>query len=318
MRLRDRLGSVSNGGFALVLVVLLLSLLLSLAVALSLALVNQGQNAAEFESQLASLVMAANGIEYARCVLPSLFIPHLLTGVDRQFQGTGPGWRSPLSLEQARRIRPDQWRPRSDDGVPAWEGVPLLDGACRSAPGYFALKFSNNADESPGQDEDGIVVVRSVGIVPERQILGGARNSACLVEAVFRQQREFAPHAALTIFADEAELTLEGEDCSIDGGTFPAVGVVSTGVLAETLKSSMSALPGDRFSGADLTPSIRDLTVEYLASKRHRALFSPRFWSHFADNLPDFTDGNGPGIVLARGGGLQRLRARCSDYRREF
>lgn len=250
----DQPGSASSRGFALILVVLLLSLLVSLAAALCLSLVSQGQNAVEFESQLASLVLAANGVEYARCVLPSLSIPALLTGVDGQIQDAAPSWRNPLSLEQARRIRPDQWRPTSDDGIPAWVGVPLFDGACRSEPGYFALKFSNNAEETPAQDEDGIVVVRSMGIVPERQLQGGTRNSACLVEAVFRQEREFAPHAALTIFAEKAVLTFQGEACSVNGGNCPAIGVVSAGILSDTLRGSIAALSGDRLSGSGFDP----------------------------------------------------------------
>jgi len=286
----------------LILLVLLLGLLVSLAAAVSLALVNQGQNAAGFESQLSSLIVAANGIEYARCVLPNLSTTDTLRGQDGQVTAGGQGWRNPLSLEQARRIAPAQWRPLTDDGIPAWNGTPLLSGAYKSEPGYLALKFSNNAEEPPGQDEDGIVVVRSVGMVPERQILGGRRNSACLIEAVFRQQREFEAHAALTLFAEEANLVFEGEKSAIEGGDLAAIGIISTTKLSREVSDSVKKLPDERISGGRLRPSVHDLTIQHLSSKRYRSIFSARFWSHLIENLPDFADTNDPGIAYIHGG----------------
>ncbi len=304
VRQPNRHRSTGSSGFALVLVVLLLGLLLSLGAALSLALVNQGQNAVEFESQLSSLIVAANGIEYARCVLPSLSITETLRGPDGQLRDGGTGWRNPLSLEQARRLEPSAWRPLTDDGIPTWNGVPLLSGAYRSEPGYLALKFSNNAEEPPDQDEDGVVVVRSVGMVPERQILGGRRNSACLIEALFRQEREFEPHAAVTVFAEEADLVFEGDNSTIEGGDVPAVAIVSTTELSRKVSDSLKYLPDDRVSGGGLRPSVQDLTIEHLSSKRHRSIFSARFWSHLIENLPDFSDTSDPGIAYIHGGRL--------------
>jgi len=62
----------TEAGFSLVAVLLMMLLALSLSVYLSLLVANEAHLTGSLDSQLYSLILAENGVEYARSLLPHL------------------------------------------------------------------------------------------------------------------------------------------------------------------------------------------------------------------------------------------------------
>ncbi|MEE8585633.1 MAG: hypothetical protein V3T83_12365 [Acidobacteriota bacterium] len=283
-----------NAGFVLassILIILLLGTLMALVHMLVRA---QWRNVLQVESQLHSRVLAENGIEYARALLPRLELESLLQGLDGGWCGGGSEWRNPLPLDEARRIDPDTFQPSCDDGLPHLNGAPLppsrLDGG-----GGFWIRYSNNPEEDPQSDLDGVIVVRSLGVAPSRAphpSFPSATNSVSLLEVRLRQETSFLLRHPLTVFADSALFVWEGEDFRVEGGEQAAFGGVSqSSRLFQDLLASLTPSQSLRLQGAGLTPSLRDIRLDWLASTAQRRFFSIRFWESLTRNLPLFNQG---------------------------
>lgn len=297
-------------GFSLMITLLLVLLLTSLLLFSYFQIHMQWRMATAVESQLYSLVLAENGIEYARTVLPYLEIEPLLKGVDGAFSGTGtPEWRNPASLAQARTFDPKTWTPRSDDGLPFYDGRSLLPrGYAAEGGGYFFIRFTNNPEENPAEDQDFVVLVRSLGVVPARirdPFLPAARNDLALVEARLRQERSFLLPSPLTLLGDAGSFQWEGESFVIDGTDRFGVSVISFSQpgLWEDLVGSLTPGQKERIQGQGGTPSMQDATLTYLESGSHKRLFDGRFWRRFESELPHFVDGPGGGLAWMDKGG---------------
>ncbi len=226
---------------------MLILFMISISLFLHLRIRTQWQMAADVESQLYSLVLAENGIEYARTLLPHMELNLLLAGLDGTFSGIhSSGWRNPMSFAEALRVDPSTWKPPHDDGLPFYDGQPLLPGGHQGArEGYFFLKFSNNPEESPEHDEDHIILVRSLGIVPtlvQDFFFPHLRNSVVLLEARFRQERAFSLPSPLTLSGHSGSFQWEGEGFSIEGKDKFAITLLSTSpsTLYPDLVSSLS------------------------------------------------------------------------------
>jgi hypothetical protein len=298
-------------GFSLLTAMMLVLFMISFSLFLHLRIRTQWRMAADVESQLHSLVMAENGIEYARTLLPHMEINPLLAGLDGTFSGIhSSAWRNPMSFAEALRVDPSTWKPPHDDGLPIYDGQPLLPrGHQGEGEGYFFLKFSNNPEESPEHDEDHIILVRSLGIVPtpvQDSFFPHLRNSVALLEARFRQERAFSLPSPLTLLGSSGSFQWEGARFSIEGQEEFAITLVSTSpsTLYPDLMGSLSRPQEQKIRGQEVHPSIREVSPHDLSEPIDRRLLNPGFWNHFLAQLPRFTDDPPQGIVFLPEGGF--------------
>ena len=275
------------------------------------------------EARLYSMVLAQNGVEFARGLLPLVELDELLAGPDGTFSGTDLAeWRSPLPFAEARRMDPESWTSGRDDGLPARGGDQLLpNGYSDPGGGRFYLRFSNNPEEPAHQDRDGVVLVRSMGVAPLKHrnpFLASTRNSVTLIESRLLQETAFRLRSAITLAGDSGDFRWTGSQFLLDGGhREPAVRLLSLGgdgLGAEFLRN-LSPAQARRIRGAGPEPSLRDSTAAYREDARHRSLFQADFWRHFQDHLPTLSSAAGivhlpeggtlsgevSGVVVARG-----------------
>lgn len=303
--------STAATGFSLLTAMMLILFMISSSLFLHLRIRTQWQMAADVESQLYSLVLAENGIEYARTLLPHMELNLLLAGLDGTFSGIHSSeWRNPMSFAEALRVDPSTWKPPHDDGLPFYDGQPLLPGRHPGArEGYFFLKFSNNPEESPEHDEDHIILVRSLGIVPtlvQDFLFPHLRNSVVLLEARFRQERAFSLPSPLTLLGHSGSFQWEGEGFSIEGKETFAITLLSTSpsTLYPDLVSSLSGSQPQSIQGHGVHPSIREVSPQDLKEPMTQHLLTPGFWNHFLLQLPKFTKDPAHGIVFLPEGGV--------------
>ncbi|MCZ6877764.1 MAG: hypothetical protein O7G29_06455 [Acidobacteria bacterium] len=303
--------TLSARGFNLLTAMMLVLLMITFSLCLHLRIRTQWRLAANVESQLYSLVLAENGIEFARTLLPHLELDSLLAGVDGTHSGGhSPEWRSPMPFAESLRVAPSTWVPPDDDGLPSYQGQPLLPkGYPAEGRGHFFLKFSNNPEEDPEHDEDHIVLVRSLGIVPSQvqdPFFPTVKNSVALLEARLRQERAFSLPSPLTLFGDSGAFQWEGESFIVEGGQEFAISLVSPtpSTLLQDLMGSLSLSQQQSIRGQGVTPSIRDASPLYLTEQIYRGLFSSEFWNHFLTQLPKFTDQLMQGIAFLPDGGI--------------
>jgi hypothetical protein len=215
-----------------------------------------------------------------------------------------------MSFAESRRVDPSTWLPPDDDGLPTYQGQQLLpQGYHAEGRGYFFLKFSNNPEEDPEHDEDQIVLVRSMGIVPDQvqnPLFPNVKNSVALLEARFRQERAFSLPSPLTLFGDSGAFQWEGESFMVEGGQEFAISLVSPSpsTLLQDLMGSLSGSQQQSIQGLGGTPSIRDASPLYLTEQIYRGLFNSEFWDHFLTQLPGFTDQPMKGIAFWPDGGV--------------
>lgn len=310
-------------GFSLVTSLLVVLLMTSLAILLHFQIVAQWRMAENVESQLYSFALAENGVEYARTLLPHLDLNVLLRGVDNLHSGTALSeWRNPMPFGEAQSIDPSTWTPLCDDGLPSYDGKFLLPkGYAAEGGGYFFLRFSNNREEDAHQDEDHIVLLRSLGVVPSRILdpfLPEANNSVALVEACFRQERSFSLLSPLTLFGNSGAFQWESGSFEIDGDNQFGVSIVSFSKpgLQRSFLGSLSVEQQGRIRGLGPTPSVHDATSVYLSKKIYEGLFRLNFWKHFQTQLPEFADGPaGPLTFLPEGGVLDAELSECWSRR---
>lgn len=294
----------------------LLAALLTTALAATLVWVMSVQNLIQWrllrgvEARLYSLVLAQNGIEFARGLLPLVDVDELLAGPDGSFSGTDlPEWRNPLSFAEARRMDPENWTAGRDDGLPARDRDLLLpNGYPDPGGGRFYLRFSNNPEEPAHQDRDGVVLVRSMGVAPlnlRNPFLASTRHSVTLIESRLLQETAFRLRSALTLVGESGDFQWTGSRFLLDGGfREPAVRFLSLsgGGLGTEFLRNLSLAQADRIRGAGREPSLLDSTVAYREDPRYRSLFQAAFWRHFQDQLQTLPSASG--IVYLPEGGI--------------
>ena len=280
-----------EAGFVLI-VSLIIAILMATLAGLAFLQVNRQWNlATALESQLHSEVLAENGVEYARHLLPYLEINDLLRGSDgvwcdmQAFE-----WRNPMSLDIAQRIKLDSWTPQCDDGLL----LPASSGPGNTEASSFFVRFSNNPEEEPFSDIDHILIARSMGIVPEKLSTVFApeiKNCVTVLEVRLRQEVLFLLPSPLLIFGDGGDFTFEGTDFVVDGGSQCAISVVglSSSGMENDVMDALSAeqLPSIRGRGED--GSVEDGSEKY-ASAYYSRLFEVSFWRHFVSHIPYFAD----------------------------
>lgn len=315
--------SESEAGLALLAALLTTALVATLVWVLSVQNLIQWRLLQGVEARLYSMVLAQNGIEFARGLLPLVDVDPLLSGPDGSFSGTDVAeWRNPLPFAEARRMDPESWTPGRDDGLPSRGRDLLLPNGYRDpGGGRFYLRFSNNPEEPAHQDRDGVVLVRSMGVAPlklRNPFLASTRNSVTLIESRLLQETAFRLRSALTLVGDHGEFRWTGSQFLLDGGhREPAVRLVSLGGggLGADFLRRLSPAQARRIRGAGPKPSLRDSTAAYREDPQHRSLFQADFWRHFEAHLPNMSSAAGivhlpeggtlsgevSGVVVARG-----------------
>ena len=302
--------SEREAGLALLAALLTTALVATLVWVLSVQNLNQWRLLQGVEAQLYSLVLAQNGIEFARGLLPLVDVDQLLAGPDGSFSGTDlPEWRNPLPFAEARRMDPENWTAGRDDGLPARDRDLLLpNGYPDPGGGRFYLRFSNNPEEPAHQDRDGVVLVRSMGVAPLKlgnPFLASTRHSVTLIESRLLQETAFRLRSALTLVGNSGDFQWTGSQFLLDGGfREPAVRFLSLsgGGLGADFLGNLSPAQADRIRGAGTEPSLLDSTVAYREDPRYRSLFQAVFWRHFQDQLQTLPSASG--IVYLPEGGI--------------
>ena len=315
--------SESEAGLALLAALLTTALVATLVWVLSVQNLIQWRLLQGVEARLYSMVLAQNGIEFARGLLPLVDLDQLLSGPDGSFSGTDLAeWRNPLPFAEARRMDLESWTPGRDDGLPSRGREQLLpNGYADPGGGRFYLRFSNNPEEPAHQDRDGVILVRSMGVAPlklRNPFLDSTRNSVTLIESRLLQETAFQLRSALTLAGNGGDFQWTGNQFLLDGGLRePAVRFLSPegdGLRVEFLRN-LSPVQADRIRGAGPEPSLSDSTVAYREDPRYRSLFQADFWRHFEDQLPILAPAAGiahlpeggtlsgviSGVVVARG-----------------
>jgi hypothetical protein len=282
-------------GYILLTTMLLLILVTALLLGLHIEAASQWMLARNVAGQLHSLVLAENGVECARALIPHLDLNELLAGQDGRFSGTArPQWRNPATFEQARILQPENWFPEVDDGIPFPDGALVSGKYAAPGGGGFLLRFSNNPEEAPEQDSDQIIVVRSLGLVPARlrdPFFGCAINDITLIEARFRQETSFLLPSPLTLLGSSAAVEWSGSEFWVHGESEFAVSVVSPGGgLLEDVVNSLSDDQRDCLSGFGLRPSVQDASALYRDHPAYARLLASEFWPHFLRELPGWAN----------------------------
>ncbi|MGW8180400.1 MAG: hypothetical protein ACWGQW_16815 [bacterium] len=282
---------MKEAGFVLI-VSLIITVLMSCLVGLAFLHVNQQWNlAADVESQLRSQVLAENGIEYAKHLLPYLQTDELLVGADGEPCLTlEPEWRNPTPLEVAQKYNPDEWLGECDDGLFVLPGNAFghgLESAC-------FVRFSNNPEEEPFEDFDHVLIARSMGIVPERIssiLVPELINHVTVLEVSLRQEVLFDLPSPLVIFGDGGDFYFEGVDFLVDGGSECAIsvlGLAGSSAWSDLQDALLAGQLASLQSGGGHGP-IRDASAHY-ASRYYSRLFEVSFWEHFLEHLPEFAE----------------------------
>lgn len=232
--------------------------------------------------ELQALTLAQNGIRAAQAVLARNRASVLLAGADGV---TGcPGAHNPVDFEAARTLDPETWSAPCDDGFPEPE---LGRFQPLGRTGYFLFRFSNNPEEGGSLDRDGILLARSLGLVPDPRCRpGSCAHHLALVEARFRRELAFAVDTAFTLMGPGLEL--EWGDRSLPGPE-PWFTTVETGAagLIETLQATTHA-------GA-----FKDETAPFMEDPNRRRLLEHAYWAHLYGNLENFRPpGTEPGAML--------------------
>jgi len=278
-------------GFVLIISLILAVLMSSLASLAFLLVHQQWRLATDFESQLRSELLAENGVEYARHLLPYLETNELLLGADAVPCPTEkPEWRNPMPFNIAHTVELSDWTSDCDDGLL----LPPFDGLGNGEQGRFLVRFSNNPQEERFDDLDKILIARSMGIVPERISAGLApeiRNCVTLLEVSLRQELLFQLPSALLVFGDSGTFVFEGLNFLIEGGGHFAVSLLglSNSGLRNDLMTALLAEQLRCIRGGGEEISIQEVTSDYEAGI-HSRFFQSSFWSHFVEHLPDFAD----------------------------
>ncbi len=282
-----------NAGFVLIAVLLSMSLLCLVGGLLQLELALVGTLVAESETQMHSQVLAANGLELARAMLPAVETPELLLGSNGVPDCLGvPGWRDPVPLESAWQTDPMLLTSDCDDGLPSFLGLtPSAPAMPTTDGGWILLRFSNDPGEPPGEDHNGTVVVRSMGIVPARlrqTARFSGRNNVTMVEAHLRRERGFAAETALTLVGEGARIRLPAAD-SIQREGGPPLEIIEypEAGLVDDIEQTARDL------GLAVDNWYRNVSEARLSDPSLLRLLEPGFWMDLNARLESLGGGRG-------------------------
>lgn len=282
-------------GWVLLTVLIIMTVFAGAAMGLHLQMKRYWELDRNVEGQMYSSILAENGIILARHLLPHLEVEDLLSGRNGIFETSISGaWRNPVPPDAAVTMDPSSYQLQNDDGLPFFGSQTLMrSGYAAEGGGFFFIKFSNNPEEPPDRDEDGIVLVRSLGVVPPARFTRSV-NHTTLLEARLRQERPFLVKSPLTFSGGSGEFQWTGEDFRIVPADHAPVAVVLAGPsdLREQLEESLEGIPRFLFSEAD---TVLEDQTEVFAGGPGRHILDPAELAHFRANLPRHAESLPPG-----------------------
>lgn len=180
-----------DAGFVL-LPVLVLLLLGSLWVMIATCRIQNSVDAlAGTEARLHAEVAATSCIALARGVLEGTEPEQLLTGPNGSLDCSGaPDRRNPVERNLLYERSPEEISCSCDDGLSSELGqTDLTPGIDLGDGSWVFLRFSNNPEEPPDQDEDGILIVRCWAVAPLHlhRDATGRSHPVAMVEARLRK-----------------------------------------------------------------------------------------------------------------------------------
>lgn len=262
------------------------------------------ESVVSLDEQLHAQVLSENGVAAARALLRLGDPNELLAGRDRTFGE--PGSRNPIEFDAARRFRPGTWSPAEDDGYPSppWEPVSTL------GRGFYLFRFSNNPEEGTVGDEDGVLLVRSMGIVPSRLCLdrGECLNQVAMIEAKLRKELVFHVVNPVTLFGSWGEFEFKaGWEEAIRFGEERPFGVIQP--HGAELAGQLALALGRR----DPASVLDDRSQVYRENPNRGRIFDLEYWLYLeeslsANPLPGVRTGGKPSVAfLAEGGRLDEF-----------
>ena len=257
----------------------------------------------DLERQLYSLTLAANGVELVQALLPALDLPEILSAA-----GSSSETRNPVPRSVALSTRLSELDSMVSSPSPA-EPANCCGSLTAVNRGRVLHRLTNNPEEGDDTDRDGIVILRSMGVVQAQPwpILPAVLNCVTVVEARFRQERTFDLPAAILLFGASGRFNWSGDRFRVLGGEAPAIAVVST--TASTLTDQVvESLQGHESVLVTSQAGVEDLTQTYESSTGLARILNPDFWSHFLESLSGFVfESGGRGLrYFPEGGALDR------------
>lgn len=232
--------------------------------------------------QMESMVLAETGVSEARRIIAEHDINRILAGAD----GVGSivmndSFRNPIEPSEAVQTDISLLQSDCDDGF--YRFSTENDRA-------ILVRISNNAGESPFQDADREVIVRSIGIVRNTLLeseTGTHKNQVTLLESRLRKESFSDLPSPLVLYDEEGRWRFEGSEFRVDGDEMPSVLILGNSAarnLAELRDLAGQEKP-ECFNGPKpgVMPGLNVLPgpgIEWLES--------PDFWEHFSSSIPEF------------------------------
>lgn len=327
----------NESGSALLLTLIALALLSLLAFFVILNANTEVRISDNFETQIQATYAALAGLNHARVLIRGLAFNDLLRGPDGAYstsafylaQARRLDFRNPINSLTAQSL--DISNPAAEfQGVPD-DGL-ISTGFCGNLNGtllipvtgialtspnpygpgeivtsrYFvkvtdnnghASEISGDPEDNPFVDEDGIVVVRSLGISRTfSEVTGAIRrmNSVAVFEAQFKRLSTFDAGPALAVVGTNVNASFAGA-FEISGGAFPGIGTIDTDDSdASYPDQAILAAAGisEAITGGGLPiPSVKDISGEIRPDRDRSQLLNPRFlWEFIQTKAPQFAD----------------------------
>ncbi len=290
-------------GFVLVAVLLTILLMSGLGLLVHQQVAATVETSRRVTMELQALSLAQNGIRVGRRLWAAMDAPQLLEGPDRK-PGC-PGTRDPVDLESARRLDPQRWTAPCDDGF-AQESLRRFQRM--PGGGYFAFRFSNDRAEEPGLDRNGILLVRSLGLVEDRRCgRPGCGNHLSLVEATLRKEYAFDVLTPFTLAGGRLKLEWPEGEAPVRGPTpwFSLLGPGSA-AMAALLREALAGNAGNLPAGPD---PVVDANALYQEDPNRSRIFQAGYWAALDEGLRELPppDPAGPvtdGLHYLAGGGV--------------
>ena len=254
----------------------------------------------DLERQLYSLTLAANGVELVRALLPALDLREILSAAVSSSEN-----RNPVPRSVALTTRLSELDSMVSSPSPA-ETDECCDSLTAVNRGRVLYRLTNNPEEGTHGDRDGIVILRSMGVVQAQPwpVLPAVINCVTVVEARFRQERTFDLPAAILLFGAAGRFNWSGDRFRVVGGEAPAIAVVSTTVSTLT-DQVIESLQGHESVLVTSQAEVEDVTETYEDSTDLARILDADFWSHFLESLPGFVfESGGRGLHYFPDGGV--------------
>jgi hypothetical protein len=330
-------GNSCEKGAAIIITILALFLFTVLGLYMTLNATTGLYISDNFESRLQATYAALAGLNHARALFRGLALNDLLKGPDGTFDQNAPyvkqaksfSFRNPLPQEKAFSLSIED--PSSevtgtpDDGlintgfyggIKGTELIPMtgigMDAPDSPNPGfktlsrYFVKVTDNNGEsseidgdlnDSPFDDGDGIVIVRSMGVAKTIPGITGAvnrRNSIAVFEVRLKRPSTWDLGPALVILGSTVNAAFGGE-CNIDGGAFPGIGTMDTlpndAVAPSQIIEAAAEGRGTITGGGYPNPSIQEISGLLNLNPDHSLLLDPRYlWDFVDDQVPAIAD----------------------------